>query len=150
MGEAPTSVSTLAVDGHRGAGHRDLGHVDLQSVLMESMSTQIARMTEDVKELKATMQRIESRMEQIEERKSDDSDPTLSNIVGQLQKKVNRLLSGGAVYTDSEEDQFRKWVEQTVGLPQYYDLFVENGVEKLSVVQMFTIKELTMIGITKI
>ena len=97
-----------------------------------------------------TLQAIERRLDHVEEQKSEDANGVLQKQIDDVQKRVDRLLSGGSVYSESEEDQFRQWIEETVGLPQYFDMFVENGVERLSVVMMFTVKELEMVGINKI
>merc|ERR1711879_1036026 len=93
-------------------------------------------------------QRLQSRMDQVEEKKPDDGD--LQKQIDDIRKSVNRLQSKGAMKVDSDAEKFKQWLEGTVKLGEYYDLFVENGVENLSVVQMFGMEELTMIGIKKI
>merc|ERR1712039_981738 len=70
--------------------------------------------------------------------------------IDDIGKKVKRLMSGNAANEDSETAKFKQWLEDTVKMGEYYDLFVENGVENLSVVQMFGMNELAEIGINKI
>ena len=115
---------------------------------MESLSSQMTKMTKDIKQLKESVQRVQSKLDQIEEKKSDGGH--LQKQIDDIQKSVSRLMSGGGGKADSDAAKFKQWLEGTVGMGEYYDLFVENGVEKLSVVQMFTMKELSMIGISKI
>ena len=51
---------------------------------------------------------------------------------------------------DSQLVAFRKWMENTLKLPEYTALFIENGIENLNVVRMLTVTELNQIGISKI
>ncbi len=47
-----------------------------------------------------------------------------------------------------EEKEFETWLCDTVRLPVYHSLFVGNGIDKLSIVKLVTIKELNEMGIT--
>lgn len=47
----------------------------------------------------------------------------------------------------TEKEMFRVWLTNHVKLPQYYDIFVENGVEDFRMVMDMTINELKMIGV---
>eukprot|EP01084_Bolivina_argentea_P254227 427370_1 len=52
---------------------------------------------------------------------------------------------------DSKDKQDVKvWLETKVKLPQYYGLFIENGLETLNIIQLLTKQELDEIGIKKI
>ena len=51
---------------------------------------------------------------------------------------------------NTEEGIFKKWVVNTLKYPEYYELFVENGVDTLNVAKLLTKSELKMIGINKI
>ena len=120
----------------------------LQKVMLESLSFQINKISEEVKLLNGSIQRIHLRMQQIEEKKADDNG--LRKQIEDIRKSISRLQSGGGVKEDSDAEKFKKWLEETVKLGEYYELFVENGVENLTVLKMFGMEELSMIGIKKI
>ena len=124
------------------------GH--LQAQFFEEAANQIGRITTQLNELQISIRRIEQLLDCIEEQQPSYSSDGLQKQIDDIRRRVSRLISGASVYSESEEDQFRKWIEETVGLPEYFDVFVENGVERLSVMQMFTVKELEMVGISKI
>merc|ERR1711920_250511 len=46
--------------------------------------------------------------------------------------------------------QLRVWLEDKVGLGQYFDVFVDNGIEDLSTAKLLTMQTLKAIGIDKI
>eukprot|EP01084_Bolivina_argentea_P164024 285238_1 len=52
--------------------------------------------------------------------------------------------------TTSEHDKLRQWLTNTVKLPQYYQMFIDNGVNQLSVLELLDMKSLTEIGVSKI
>ena len=47
----------------------------------------------------------------------------------------------------TQKETFRRWLTNHVKLPQYYEVFVENGVEDFHMVMDMTINELRMIGV---
>ena len=51
---------------------------------------------------------------------------------------------------NTKKDIFKNWVEHVLQLPEYYDLFVKNGVETLEVASMLRANQLSVIGITKV
>merc|ERR1712083_710623 len=115
----------------------------------QSLTLQIQEMSVAMNQLKETVTLLKTQMDGFEEKKSDDGD--LQKQIDEIQRNMKRhmMLSGGKV-EESKTDKFRTWIEDTVGLPEYYSAFEENGADDLEVAQMFTMKELSMIGITKI
>merc|ERR1712173_117696 len=63
--------------------------------------------------------------------------------------KILRLQNGESEIQMSEEDVMRKWMVNTVRLPQYADLLISAGIE-LETVMDVTKNELEQLGITKI
>ena len=49
-----------------------------------------------------------------------------------------------------DKQAFKDWIEKDVGLGQYYELFVENGIESMKVVELLEERDLIDMGITKI
>ena len=96
-----------------------------------------------------------------------DIEIAVRNIAKNVTSAVGAMASSGAltpmemknlsdcVVTDviednTEEGIFKKWVQNTLRYPEYYDLFVENGVDTLNVAKLLTKSELKMIGINNI
>ena len=122
----------------------------LMKVMMESLSFQINTIMKHVNQLKQSVVGIEMKLEQIEEKISDDNSDGLQKQIDDIRKSVSRLQSGGGAKGDSDEEKFKQWLEETMKLGEYYELFVENGIENLTVLQMLGMEELSMIGIKKI
>eukprot|EP01083_Nonionella_stella_P270765 917031_1 len=51
---------------------------------------------------------------------------------------------------DMVDFELKSWFDEKVQLPQYYQVFVENGIDKLSILKLVTINELNEMKITKI
>ena len=47
-------------------------------------------------------------------------------------------------------NKFKSWLLNEVGLPKYYETFIKNDIDRLSIVELVTMKELNEIGITSI
>merc|ERR1719295_258932 len=100
-----------------------------------------------MKAMRASLQQIHLQMD--EEQKVDDN--KMQQQIDELTLSVQKLLSGNAKEEDSEKGAFRNWVRNVVNLPEYLDLFIENGVETLDVVAMLDPDELKKdMGITKL
>eukprot|EP00483_Globobulimina_turgida_P011186 UN11207 len=50
----------------------------------------------------------------------------------------------------SKKDKLKKWLTDEVGLPSYYNIFIENGIEDLEVAKLITMETLKEMQITKI
>ena len=81
-----------------------------------------------------------------------DDITNLQKQIDEININMQQLLSGNKdeYKMDKDRQEFKDWIEKELKLPQYYDLFVKNGVETLKVMQMFTMNELKDIGISKI
>ena len=85
-----------------------------------------------------------------EEKGSNDN---LQTQINEMNAKITKLSSGNISNDsgmDKEKQEFKDWIEKQLKLPEYYDVLVENGIDKLSVVQLLTKDELQEMGITKI
>eukprot|EP01084_Bolivina_argentea_P273060 465053_1 len=102
----------------------------------EPTQTQLDRMEEKINNIENVLKMIQIQLQMNEEQKMNHVD-NVENIV-----KVNK--------DKSDKQMFRHWVQNVLKLPEYYNIFVDNGAETLSVIQMFGMNELEMIGITKI
>merc|ERR1719295_1303170 len=94
-----------------------------------------------------TMRMIQNRMD--EEEKENDNN--LQQQIDEIKETLKRMTVKMSVNEeDTEEAVFKKWVVDTLKYPEYYELFIENGVETLNVAKLLTKSELKAIGINKI
>eukprot|EP01084_Bolivina_argentea_P035237 65371_1 len=117
-------------------------------VRLNSLTTQVDQMMKTMSKMENTLKDIQLQMN--EEQKNDNKD--LKKEVEEIKKNVQMLL--GNKNNDNEMDkdkvEFKNWIEVKLKLPQYYDVFVKNGVETLNVAKLLTNDELNEMGITKI
>jgi len=111
-------------------------------------------LTAKIDALSQRMDSLATAVEVIQNRLNEDEKEN-GNAVQQQIDAINAKLQtlGGnssVVEDNSAEAIFKKWVEDTLKLPEYYELFMENGVETLNDIKLLTESELKMIGITKI
>eukprot|EP01084_Bolivina_argentea_P027908 51855_1 len=78
--------------------------------------------------------------------KIDLIEQRLSNIENGKYKNKN----DNDDFIHSGQENVKQWLEKSVKLPQYYNLFMENGIEHLSIVSLLTIHTIKAIGIDKI
>merc|ERR1719295_1920265 len=94
-----------------------------------------------------TMRMIQNRMD--EEEKENDNN--LQQQIDDMKETLKRMTVKMSVNEENtEEAVFKKWVVDTLKYPEYFELFVENGVDTLNVAKLLTKSELKMIGINKI
>eukprot|EP01084_Bolivina_argentea_P024871 46304_1 len=98
--------------------------------------------------LKLDKQMIDLRLIMCEEKKNDDLDvikdeiKLLKQMIDKIQLKNKR---SNIKYTEMQ-----KWMTEVVKLPEYIDLFINNGLEDMNIIKDITMETLTVIGIQKI
>eukprot|EP01083_Nonionella_stella_P214181 771896_1 len=75
---------------------------------------------------------------------NDVAAPEYEQMEGEMPTKCVKAAD------DKDNQDVKVWLERKVKLPQYYDLFIANGVTTLDVMQCLTKQELNEIGITTI
>eukprot|EP01084_Bolivina_argentea_P215557 365971_1 len=65
-----------------------------------------------------------------------------------LKLTVERLDHG--IINNRKEDKIKMWLCDTVGLPQYYSLFIENGIVTLDILKLLSKQDIKNIGVHKI
>jgi len=115
---------------------------------MRALELRVNRMAGDIETIKASLQQIQLQIS--EEEKVDADNVSLQQQIDELTVSVHKLLSGNAKEDDSEKGAFKNWVQNVLKLPEYLDVFVENGVETLNVAAMLTVSDIVDMGITKI
>eukprot|EP01083_Nonionella_stella_P028646 78907_1 len=76
-------------------------------------------------------------------------DPT-RNAKKKQQKKKKKKSKKRYVKQDKEKrkEVFRVWLENECDMEDYYDVFVQNGIDNLAIVQHVTITDLALLGIS--
>ena len=115
-------------------------------VAHRQLASRVDSLTVKFNEITETLLQIQQQMN--EEGKEDGSG--LQQQIDELTVSVHKLLSHHNKANDSASGAFRHWVLFVLNLPEYLDLFKENGVDTLDVAAMLTVKELSMMGIKKI
>eukprot|EP01084_Bolivina_argentea_P205057 350332_1 len=83
------------------------------------------------------------------EKKEDINDNSIVGMVKQMRREIELLKKqrfNGKDIVD-KNNIIKHWFYSVVGLPEYYQLFVENGIEEMKVIKMLSIKELEALGI---
>ena len=66
-----------------------------------------------------------------------------------MKLQVDRVIDEKSSREDTERMKFEKWMENKVNLPQYLELFIENGFEDLKCMRGITMEHLWEMRIDK-
>eukprot|EP01083_Nonionella_stella_P012139 34458_1 len=103
----------------------------------------------------ARINSLETRMDQIFEMvkrisdKMEEDEKTNDNILNQMKTMKQEIMSLKQ-NMNSKDDKLKQWLAVDVGLAQYYDVFIENGVESLEIAKLITMETLKEMGIQKV
>jgi len=121
--------------------------VHSSSAPKSDFSISIQELNVKVDSLTEAVEMIQNRMD--EEEKENDNN--LQQQIDEMKETLKRMTVKMSVNEENtEEAVFKKWVVDTLKYPEYYELFIENGVETLNVAKLLTKSELKAIGINKI
>eukprot|EP01084_Bolivina_argentea_P018103 33751_1 len=112
------------------------------------LASQIDELTNVVNKLQTKVNDIELRLN--EEQKNDDK---IDKVM--IMKELNLIKQNMKVLSKNnninpEQQRLKAWLQNTVKLPQYYDLFLQNGIDELSVVALIDKETLKEMGIDTI
>ena len=94
------------------------------------------------------MDDMESRMN--EEQKDNQIENRMNKMekeIKSIKQNVKELLANNI---NPEKVKLKSWLENTVGLPQYYEIFIEAGIEDLLTVSLLKMETIKEIGVDKI
>lgn len=117
---------------------------------LRSLTVRLDSLTVAMDTMQKQMVIMQTRLDEEEKENSNDVKQQIDDIKSTVQQLVrgSHIVQMNTEVT--EEALFRKWVVNTLNYPEYYELFVENGVETINVAKLLTKSELRMIGINKI
>eukprot|EP01084_Bolivina_argentea_P157750 274880_1 len=120
----------------------------LNAAKLDSIIIQIEKLNKTVSTMQQKMNNLELRMD--EEQKNNDSD-RIDKLVKEM-KTIKQTMSKLSLnnYINPEQQKLKSWLENKVKLPQYYDVFLNNGIDELSVVAMIDKNTLKDMGIDTI
>eukprot|EP01084_Bolivina_argentea_P213419 362474_1 len=87
---------------------------------------------------------IEQRMNDLElrvnaEEKNDGFREKISQEIKSMKEEIKKLSVNNL---NPEQQKLKSWLENQVKLPQYFDTFIENGIEDLSTASVLTMEGL--------
>mmetsp|Transcript_66820 Transcript_66820/g.59925 ORF Transcript_66820/g.59925 Transcript_66820/m.59925 type:complete len:388 (+) Transcript_66820:84-1247(+) len=128
--------------------HAQPSFVEIQ---LNQLSMNINTLSQSMKQITDLIQNMNSNIQQKQ-----------SNI-GKIQKDLQKIKKKLEIEDDEEEDDetdvdskednessLYLWLKNDVKLDEYYETFIENGLEDMSIITALTEKELDLIGITKL
>ena len=115
------------------------------SDFMETVRTEMANISSQLNDLRNVV---------MEDQKNEEINglDAVNERIDSLEMNLNRFMKEREQRKDQESSELaavRRWMNTVVKLPQYMDLFIENGFEDLSVIQDLTIDDLMEMGIEK-
>jgi len=117
---------------------QQINQMDALIMQMKKMAAQIEKIQETVNDLQIKYQ----------DEQKGNAQMDVMNEVKSIRETMN--IFAAKMNINVKKEKFKTWVEGTLELPQYFDLFVENGIEDIATIQSFTKEELKEIGIDKI
>ena len=119
--------------------------LQLMTAQLDSVLSKMEQFDTRIGEMENRMEGIQLRMD--EEQKDGNMDQVMQEIAT-LKKQVKQLML--KEHMSPEQQKLKSWLENTVKMPDYFDVFIEGGIEDLETVSMLTKNELNDIGISKV
>ena len=117
-----------------------------QKARESSMQSQLDLLTTNIAQI--SKQLNDMRLLLTEEQKNDDTEDIRKEI-RIIRDNVDELMNNNSPKKEIDSPVI-VWLRDRVKLPEYVDLFMENGLDDMSVISDISMKELNLIGITKI
>ena len=99
-----------------------------------------------VRQLQTTVNDIQSQLGS----KSNAMSEQKSNDIEILRKEIGNIKSKIIDPLQKNRNELKEWITNIVQLPEYYDIFIYNGIEDLSTVKLININTLKQMGVDKI
>ena len=117
---------------------------------IQSLWSGLQGVVNNVNSMQSVVQQNASRI--MAQKRKGDGVGDIRERMNRLEINVNRLLNEGSHGDDKENSELvavRRWMISVVKLPQYLDVFIENGFDDLSLIQMMRSNDLEDLGIDK-
>ena len=113
---------------------------NLNDAKIDSLVMQMESLSALIKKMQSQINDIQLRLDE-EQKENKTEINVIREFVNELSAKINM---------DPKRQKLKQWLEEKVGLPQFYDLFIQNGVDDLSTAKLLTAATLTDMGIKKV
>eukprot|EP01083_Nonionella_stella_P149399 474449_1 len=111
------------------------------------IESRLDSLTNSVDKLVNNFQSVEQRLRHLEqvinEEQKDNSNDTMGKLTEEIHvmkqdlQKLSTLAKGNPKHLE-----LQSWLEIKVGFPQYYEIFIENGIEDLSIASLLTMESI--------
>ena len=120
--------------------------IDAQSLAatVDSLSMKMESMLTSIQNVEQRINIMELRMNEEQNVADDDEFNRINNING-AKMVTQKMVSDNNI--TAEQQKLRSWLEDTVRLPQYYEVLIENGIDDLETVALLAEEQLKEIGI---
>ena len=127
------------------------GQPSFIEIRLNSLSLNVNSLSQSIKQIADLIQNINSNIQQ-KQNKIDKIQKDLVKIKKKLEIEddFDNLDDNDIDNKQNDESVLYLWLKDNVKLEEYYDTFIENGLEDMSIITALTEKELDLIGITKI
>eukprot|EP01083_Nonionella_stella_P176759 619334_1 len=118
---------------------------------LKLMVAQLDSLANSVNQLVNNIRSLQQRVTDVERRTNDDEKDDPDNMWAEIKviKQDLRKLSPIAKM-NPKQLKLKSWLENQVGFPQYYEMFMNNGIEDLSIASMLTMETIKNMGIDKV
>eukprot|EP01083_Nonionella_stella_P176760 619336_1 len=115
------------------------------------MVARLDSLANSVNQLVNNIRSLQQRVTDVERRTNEDEKDDTDNIWAEIKviKHDLRQLSPIAKM-NPKQLKLKSWLENQVGFPQYYEMFMNNGIEDLSIASMLTMETIKNMGIDKV
>ena len=121
--------------------------LQLVNVKLDSVLSRFEQMTARMDGLQEQIDGIQLMMNDEQKEDSGKLNMVITEMAA-LRKEVKELKLQQQM--NPEQEKLKSWLENTVKLPEYFDIFMDGGIEDLETVSMLTKNELNDIGISKV
>ena len=119
---------------------------------LKSLEMKISHLTHKMDTLLTKFEKMDKRINEIEFKINGDQKQNGDGFKEEVLKEMKSMkqeiqkLTLSNVNTE-EQQQLKGWLENTVGLPQYFDVFIANGIEDISTASDLKMEQLKAMGI---
>ena len=109
----------------------------------------LEELTKEIDQMRGDIQRISAKKGSRNNQKVDD----LKRKVASIQRQLTEIRKMVGIKSNMNEPQLtdqemvQKWLNETIRLPQYFELFMEQGFEDLDSIKFMTKDDLKEIGV---
>lgn len=109
---------------------------------LKLLTSKIDQLSSKFEKIEIRISKIESRLDDNEQKQTDDGfkDKVLKDLESIKEEMGKFMISF----------ELKKWLNDTVECPQYYQLFIDNGIKDLSDVKLLNMERLKKMGIDDI